>query len=67
MKSVSPDGLASTVARICWPAVAVNGMRATGAADVISPSELKIGAPIVALGAVPMAFVPYRIADDLRW
>ena len=67
MKSVAPDGMASTVvSRVC-PAVAVNGMLATGAAAVISPVVSRSGAPVVAAGAVPMAFVPYMIACDLRW
>ena len=37
MKSVEPDGIPSTVARMVCPAAPVNGIEATGCAAVISP------------------------------
>ena len=46
MKSVEPDGIPSTVARTVCPAVAVNGMLATGCAAVISPVVSITGAPM---------------------
>ena len=45
MKSVEPPGMPSTVAKIRWPAVPLNGIEATGAAAVISPVDSTIGAP----------------------
>ena len=47
MKSVEPDGMPSTVARMLCPAVPVNGIEATGAAAVISPVVLISGGPRV--------------------
>ncbi len=67
MKSVEVDGTPSTVARMTCPAVAVNGMLATGCAAVISPVVSISGAPKVAAGATPMPAVPFMIACDLRW
>ncbi len=67
MKSVEPPGMPSTVAKIRWPAVPLNGIEATGAAAVISPVDSTSGAPYWAGGAVPMPPVPDRIACDLRW
>ena len=67
MKSVEPDGMPSTVARTACPAVAVNGIAATGCAAVISPVVSTSGAPSWTAGAAPMAFVPDMIACDLRW
>ena len=66
MKSVEPPGMPSTVARMAWPAVPVNGMLATGCAAVISPVVSISGAPRTTGGAEPMAFVPAMIACDLR-
>src|ERR1700754_2791560 len=67
MKSVEPDGIPSTVATTDCPAVAVNGIAATGAAAVISPVVSTTGSPRTGGGAEPMAPVPNMIADDLRW
>ncbi len=55
MKSVEPDGIASTIARIVCPAVPVNGIFATGCAAVISPvvsiSGSPSGAPLASTGS----------------
>ena len=67
MKSVEPDGMASTVARMLCPAVPVNGILAIGAAAVISPVVSSSGGAERAAGAEPMAAVPDMIACDLRW
>ena len=67
MKSVEPDGMPSTVARTDCPAVAVNGIVASGAASVISPVVSNSGVPSWTSGAEPMALVPLMIACDLRW
>ena len=67
MKSVEPPGMPSTVARIDVPAVALNGIVATGAAPVISPVVSSSVAPRVTGGAAMMAPVPFMIAADLRW
>ena len=57
----------STVARMLWPAVPVNGIEATGCAAVISPVvSIRLG-PTVEGGAEPIAVVPFMIACDLRW
>ena len=65
MKSVEPDGIASTVARMVCPAVPVNGIVATGCAAVISPVVSSTGAPNP--GTEPMSLVPAMIACALRW
>ena len=55
MKSVDPEGIASTIARIVCPAVPVNGSLAIGCAAVISPvvsiSGSPSGAPLASTGS----------------
>src|SRR5262249_42531895 len=65
-RSVEPDGIASTVARTDCPAVAVNGMLATGAAAVISPVVLT-SVSVRPAGVPPIGSPPDIVACDLRW
>ena len=62
-----PDGMPSTVARRDCPAVAVNGIVATGAAAVISPVVSSSGAPRLDGRSRADGVVPDMIACDLRW